>query len=547
LSLDAQASLWTGLYVVYGLLIVCCWAYVARTRTAATEIAGRERSRVGARTRARWVLMAFVPSSLMLGATTFISADIAATPLLWVLPLSVYLLTFVLAFSRRPLLTVARASSALPFLAVLIALSLLGLVAVPTWGLVLLHLATLAVAGMLAHRRLFSERPPTDRMTEFYLLLSLGGVLGGVFNALVAPAVFDSVVEYPLVIVLALLLRPRPAAVRGGRPAIWALQDAIPPLLAVAAFAVTLGGVESERGRLIAASAVGLALLAFRRRPLRFAIGVAGLLALAVFSSSGGIYSDRTFFGVLRVIEDGDRRILVHGTTVHGEQRTGGSRRMEPLSYFARSGPAGDLFPDRRDRRDVDVVGLGVGSLAAYGQPGDTFTFYEIDPGVVRIASDAQLFTFLRDSPAATRVVIGDGRLSLAKAPSARIDLLVVDAFSSDAIPAHLLTREAFDLYFRRLRPDGLLALHISNRHLRLAPVIAALARDRGLAAAERYDEVGPEAHATTRLSSHWVVLARTHRQLERLLALNWRPLEPGTSRVWTDDFSNVLSVLNWH
>jgi hypothetical protein len=550
LTLDQQRNLWTGLFLAFALLLVGCWVLLARDRRPSPEIVERRReqaaatSALGMRTRARWMLMAFVPSSLMLGVTTHISTDVAAVPLLWVLPLAVYLLTFILAFARRPLAP-ARVAAFLPLLAIPVALNLVGVFKPAAWIVVLLHLALLFGVGALAHGRLAEERPAADRLTEFFLLLAVGGVLGGVFNAIVSPLVFDAVIEYPLVLALALALR----APFGKRPS--RFFDLTLPLVLAAAFVAVLAGLEADATAERAAALVaagGLLLLA--RRPVGFALGAAAILAIAMLTQGGGMHVDRTFFGVLRVVETAPgRHTLVHGTTVHGVQDLSSRLRSEPLSYFARSGPIGDVFRlYSREFRHVDVVGLGVGSLAAYGRPGQSFTFYEIDPGVVEIAFDPTLFTFVHDSPAAIRVVVGDGRRSLDRASAHSSDLLVVDAFSSDAIPVHLLTREAVSLYVRRLRPDGLLAFHISNRHLDLAPVIASVAETLGLAAVERVDRDAAAAGIEpARSASHWVVLARSPARLRALRTDGWKqPARDPGRRPWTDDFSNVLDAVRW-
>jgi hypothetical protein len=406
------------------------------------------------------------------------------------------------------------------------------------------HLALLFCAGVLAHGRLAGERPEPEHLTGFYVLLSVGGVLGGAFNALVAPVVFDTVLEYPLAIALALLLRPRARTTRIRELALAPL----PLLLCLVALAAAQADVGTVRAILAAAVA---SLLLFTAWPRGFALAFAGLAAIAVVGGSA-LYTERTFFGVLRVSE-GPRgeHVLAHGTTVHGVQRFRSGGSAEPLSYYSRSGPIGDVFASYARTtpfRRIGVVGLGVGTLAAYGRPGQTFEFYEIDPAVIEVASDPRFFTYLRDSRADVRFTVGDGRRSLAASRDGTRDLIVVDAFSSDSIPVHLLTREAVALYLAKLRPEGLLAVHVSNRHLQLAPVLAGVADSLGVAAAERFERISERDRRSGRNPSHWVVVARSGARLTPLLARRgWRRLRPdGASRVWTDDFSNVLSVIDW-
>jgi spermidine synthase len=268
-------------------------------------------------------------------------------------------------------------------------------------------------------------------------------------------------------------------------------------------------------------------------------------LTLLLATASGGVYTERTFYGVLRVTErDGEHR-LFHGTTLHGVERFAGPLAGEPLSYYARRGPLGDVFAAYPRFDHVDAIGLGVGTVAAYGQLGERLTFYELDPAVARIAGNPRFFTFLRDSRADVKIVLGDGRRMIARVPAGTSDLVIVDAFSSDAVPVHLLTREALELYVSKLRPGGLIAFHVTNRHLELAPVVARAARALGLAAVERDDRA--EGARGTRTPSRWVVIARSQQRLEPLLERSgWRIPEVSAGRVWTDDYSNVLSVVKW-
>jgi SAM-dependent methyltransferase len=286
----------------------------------------------------------------------------------------------------------------------------------------------------------------------------------------------------------------------------------------------------------------------FARRPLRFALGVGALLLIATLPPAS-LHSERTFFGVLRVEEQGDRHILVSGTTVHGAQSFAPGQQLEPASYYVREGPLGQLFEalDGQAKR-VAVIGLGAGGASVYGRPGERWTFYEIDEAVARIAENPRYFTFLRDAKADIRVVLGDGRLKLAEAPDSSFDLFVLDAFSSDSVPVHLLTREAVELYLRKLSPGGLMAFHISNRYLDLRPVISGNARSLGLPGLSQSYAVSQAAARDGAASSIWILVARNRAALGTLVddprwkRLDTRPGQP----VWTDEFSNILSVVRW-
>jgi spermidine synthase len=542
--------------------------------------------------RLTWLALAFAPSSLLLGTTTYITTDLAAVPLLWVLPLAAYLLTFILAFGRWPArLHRAVVAATLPAVLLAIFLMLAGLEP-RLWIAVLWHLVVLFVVALACHGALALDRPPPRHLTEFYLLISAGGVLGGVFNALLAPLVFTSLVEYPLVMVLACaLLAPRraPGPGRGARlvrDAAWALCVSALALLLFAklvavrvdfAFAVRALGLpgawaadwlnpleRSLNAALTYGVPLAVAAVALWRRPPALALALSGVLAVAGFVAARDedqIRRARSFFGTLQITRDrgeGGYTELRHGTTLHGRQRVDGNRRGEPLSYYHRAGPVAQLFAelDRRGGpRRVAVIGLGTGTIAAYARAGDAMTFYEIDPVVRDIALDPAYFTYMTDArqrAALLRVELGDARVRLdavrRERPGERYDLIIVDAFTSDAIPMHLLTREALRLYLDMLAPDGLLALHLSNRYLRLEPVVANLAADAGLGGRLLQHDDAPETEGATR--STWALLARTPEALgdlardERWTAATL-DVEPRVG-TWTDDFHNVLSVFKW-
>jgi hypothetical protein len=421
------------------------------------------------------------------------------------------------------------------------------------WSAVLLHLGTFFLTALVCHGELARSRPHASRLTEFYLWISVGGVLGGAFNALLAPLLFPIVIEYPLVLIVACMLRPRlPTAKSSWREN--GLDLGLPMALALAmgSLALLLDRCQVQpdwlarmgTALLLPVSAT-LALL-FVRRPARFALGVAAVLIVGcVHTQSWPDFVGRNFFGVVRVRCNRDYTELLHGTTSHGIQSRDPTLRDVPMTYYHRSGPLGQVIramDAQRPPRQLGVIGLGTGTIAAYGRPGERITFYEIDPIVERLARDDRWFTYLRDSRAKVDVVLGDARLSLERAPRGGYDLLVVDAFSSDAIPLHLLTREALRLYFDKLADDGVLAVHITNRYLNLAPIVARLAEDARLVCRDRSDDTrNAQVYA-----SHWVMLSRHGGSLARLTAdPGWQTTSapPGTP-LWTDDFSNILSAV---
>jgi hypothetical protein len=406
----------------------------------------------------------------------------------------------------------------------------------------------------VCHGELAKDRPPPAQLTEFYLWLALGGVLGGMFNAIVAPLIFPRVLEYPLAIILVCLLRP-------GLTSINRFEWGWPLLLGAIACAVVLtwqalGFQSSQLSVGLMAGIPAVVCYLFVDRPLRFALGLAAvLLAGAFYTGNQGktIHIERNFFGVIRVTLDrtGQYKQLVHGSTIHGRQSLDPERSQEPLAYFHRSGPIGKAFAffnPRHPTARVGVIGLGAGSLACYALPGQKWTFYEIDPAVQRIAEES--FTFLRDSPAGPpEILIGDARLRLQEAVDGSYDMIVLDAFSSDVVPVHLLTREAMALYLSKLSPSGVLCFHCSSRYLDLKPVIANVARDAGLTCLAREDlGITRQEKEAGKEPSQWMMMARPGSDLDIPSKRGlWEPMRGDRhARVWTDDYSNILEVFKW-
>jgi hypothetical protein len=562
-TLREQTRLWTIGYGEFVLLAGACAVFAWRRGAAGgvpvpatADVAGElAAAPVTAMRRARWVVLAFIPSSLMLAVTSYVSTDIAAVPLLWIVPLALYLLTFALAFGRHSAAVGALARRTLPLLVVPLALFMIAKVQAPLTVIVLLHLAAFGVMALHCHVSLAKDRPEPSRLTEFYFWVSFGGMLGGLFNTLAAPLLFDSIVEYPLVLVLAcLMFRMSESTVPSRR----VTADVVVPLVVGGLTAGMLVAL-SARGASLALQLAALsvpALLTFaqRRQSRRFGYCMAALIfASFAFGNASErvLYATRTFFGVYRVSEDlaGRYHGLAHGTTLHGMQALAPERRGEALTYFHETGPFGQAWkalPRLAAGREIAVVGLGVGSLATYARPEQHWTFFEIDPAIERIARTREYFSFMEACGDRCHVVLGDARVSLGRVPEHTYDLLVLDAFSSDSIPMHLMTREALSLYLTRLTPDGVLVMHISNRHLRLAPIVARLAASHGLVAVQQIDLIKPD-WPEGKSESHWVVMTRSRADLDVLSKdARWSPLVPSPSTpLWTDDFSNILSVLS--
>ncbi|MBM7406358.1 MULTISPECIES: fused MFS/spermidine synthase [Sphingomonas] len=563
LALAGQSWLWTGGYLFLVLLVLACALLLPRSGPAAH----RPPLTSPAPTRGRlwwWIALAFVPSGLMIETSSYLTTDIVAVPLLWVLPLGLYLLSFTVAFAARRglanFLTRYAPVAVLVFGTMVIAGHHGNAAANAAVALLLLFVVSVAL-----HSCMYENRPAPERLTGFYLAMSVGGALGGVFAGLVAPVLFDWTYEFPLLILAAGVLVPQhfllpiTAQLWGeGRARRRIIAAA---MLAVTAFAVWLG-LDHQAG-LSGGARQGVVFVALALLGL-FAIGVrpvfAGVLAGALFLF--GVYDalrlsavpgarTRSYFGVYTITERPEARDLAHGTTLHGVQLLGSEARLrQPTTYYVPGSGVGQamralptLFGSHAR---VGVVGLGTGTLACYARPGQRWRFYEIDPAVVRIASDPRRFSFLDRCLPGADIKLGDARLSLADERSSDLDLLVLDAFTSDAVPLHLMTREAFETYARVLAPGGLLLLHTSNRYLAMEQVVAATVAGTGWkAAAFDYfptdDEAGQEATA-----SEWIVLGRGD-SFGRLVRSDagWRALrrEPGLAP-WTDDYASIVPVL---
>ncbi|MDQ3699371.1 MAG: hypothetical protein M3442_00450, partial [Chloroflexota bacterium] len=492
LGVEAQSRWWARGYGALSVLIVACMVCLwygarrqrlSRQRTPSPEtsdgaLAERQRGREPSGSarwlqRGRWMVLALAPSSMLVGATTHLSNEIAPAPMLWVLPLATYLVTFVLAFAGRRPPALGVTMRAFPFVVLALALALASRASEPVAVLVPLHLGALFVASLVCHVKLADDRPESTRLSEFYLCLTLGGVLGGAFSALVAPLLLKTGGEYPLALFVTCLVGYYPPRREGG--VTQAIGRRRPRLLDVGlplALGLLTAGliIRRQSGSAISDPVAAAALfgppllicLTFLARPLRFSFGVgAFLLATALTYAGQGtvILTDRSFFGIHRVkhVTLGDTQsfhVLMHGNTIHGLQSLDLLRGTEPLGYYHRTGPFGQVVSSIGIRgRPVAVVGLGTGALVCYGTSRQRWDFFEIDPAVERIARDSRFFTYLRDCPADARVTIGDGRLALARQRQAgpAYQLLVLDAYSASSIPVHLLTREAVQVYLDRL------------------------------------------------------------------------------------------------
>ena len=545
LGLRFQTHAWAIGYGALVVLILACAALArSENRGDVTERAPPAASSHPWRERALWLALAAVPSSLLSGTTTKITTEAAAGPLFWVVPLALYLLTFALAFARRRWLPV-RPILLLQVVAMapIVIEAFGGQALIGAWVMILTLVTLLFASAYICNCRLADSRPGPERTGEYYLVIALGGLLGGSFNALVAPNIFSDLYEYPLVLVLAAALRPTAQAVHG--------RDAVIPagIGIIAAVVLVLGFVTNMPAVVPVLSLIFvIVMFPLSRVPLRFGVGLAAAFAVAMIPNlfNPPLDHERNFFGVIKVLDDRVVQVhmLVNGTILHGLQSTEPTTRDEPTSYYHRTGPLGEVMAVIGDRiaGGAAVIGLGAGTVACYGSKGSPWSFYEINPAVVRVARDPRYFSFLQDCQPDAHISLGDGRLLLAD-DSGHYPLIILDAFSSDSVPTHLLTLEALSTDLDKLAPDGLIMVNISNRFVDLQPILAAAAERLGLAAAWRFDTV------TDRLprSSKWVALARSPAVLRPLLVQHgWTPASSGGVRPWTDDRSDLFLPLLW-
>lgn len=565
LGLGAQRLIWTIGFGALALLMAraalrampdisrrqpTSWVGLAETRGYVVDLIDWPR-------RGRWLLLAAVPSGLLSAVTNFIATDLVSAPLLWVIPLAIYLVSLIVAFSPRAGRFIGLSVLLMPALVTLMWIPYGSAGAWPVLAILGLELVGLAVIAIALHGRLAQDRPHAAHLTDFYLTIASGAALGSAFVAILAPTLFPDIWEYPLLLVgalagLAVVARPSSGASTGrGLTFMPFLAGSSGRVLPYAVGAVLLAALLylSDSPVLtvgIAWLAIGGLILVVGGRPWFLVLSTAVFLVLAAFVLQPTEFRGRSFFGVTRVLQPADTglTVLVNGTTVHGSQWIDPAKHRTPTAYYGPGGPAEDIFTVGAERpatgaANVGIVGLGAGELSAYMDVFTVMTYFEIDPVVVRVAQDPALFTYLSDAPGQPRIVVGDARRSLAQEPDGTYGMLVLDAMSSNAVPVHLLTVEAITDELRTVAPDGVIAFHISNRYYDLAPAIAAALEDLGLTALERSGDGG----GAGQLPSRWLAASRSGERLGALRALGWEAAVPA-DHPFTDDYADLLSYL---
>ena len=565
---SAQTELWRIGYGVVLLTIAAVAALMWKEPVPLKKSSAGEKPEppLTRRTKLYWFAAAFVPSALMLAVTNHISLNIGSFPFIWVLPLSVYLITFIMAFARRRFSTPAVSMATTVVLLLLFPIAAVGapVRSDKLWILIACHVGILFFGSLLCHSSLADRRPSPRYLTEFYFIIALGGVAGGMFAAIFAPAIFATVIEYPLLVAAIMFFRT-PARTNNRLTKGDLLELALFAIFVVFCIFIVLYRARIDVSRfqienlsggnnlaIVVAQSVFLALLAlFHRRIAQFAIGFALLiLSYAIvlprqFEDGDRVSVTRNFFGVKKVLYEADinMRKLVHGDTMHGRESLDAELAGQPLSYYHRTGPVGEVMQllDHRSAQRVAVVGLGAGSIAAYGGPNRHISFLDVDPQVVDIAR--RYFTFLQRCGDACDVAVGDGRLLLQAREQGEFDLIVVDAFYSDSIPAHLVSREAVRVYVAKLKPNGFLMFHVSNRYLDVEKLAASVLTAEGLLPFARHDL---DEEPPGKSGSHYVIAVRNVQDLDGIPNSEaWiRVDQPSGVQPWTDEFSNMLSII---
>lgn len=553
LGVHTQTVVWTGIYGLLVLATAGCakqiWD-VRKTRASKDSSDEENAPPLSWKRRAYWIAFAFVPSSMMLGVTQYLTTDIAAVPLLWVLPLALYLLTFILVFATRPIWLPDWFRLALPIIAV--AVMIATAYRVPMWVGILGHLLNFFLFAMFFHGSLAKDRPHPSHLTEFFLLLSVGGALGGLFNAVIAPLLFDRAIDYHLIVVLGVaLIAPPKWRVHNpyGNP--WVIPTLMVPIWAFYLYAMDFWALKDPKTLPFTVLILAPLYLASVWRPRLENVGFSLVIALGAYSylkTPGIITYERSFFAAYKVYEReygeaGRFRKFSHGTTTHGAQSLDPEKETTPVSYHHPEGPVGQIL-DRIPHEEVLVVGLGAGAMTSYATEGTHFDVFEIDPLVHEIAKEH--FTYLDHCGDRCTVKIGDGRRLIEEADK-KWDIIFLDAYNSDAVPTHLLTREALDLYLEKLAPHGVVVFHVSNRYLDIEGVVGGIVRDAGVVARTQL-HIPPKSERRKKQidASKYTVVARELDDL-RVIAEEerWRDVRPADI-VWTDDFTNIITVFEW-
>ncbi len=565
LTLKLQMTTWSYAYVILAALLLACGLIPNFINKISNQMNRNAEPSTQWKLRATWIFLAFLPSSLMLGFTTYVTTDVTTVPLFWIIPLSLYLLTFIIAFSNKPFLTL----STTRILQGIIALFLLWLMiaggTMTKWIVVFVHTLFFFFTALLCHQELAALKPKASKLTEFFLMVSIGGALGGIFNSLLAPLLFPLPYEYSLIILLSLsaryiasengcfqrdvtLLKNLTWRIKNTSASIWPILGIF--LLSACALLPHTKGIDVF-------FAAGIVFILFRYIEYRTIFAV--LFTCVILMNppipwnhlTQSLVVERNYYGVVRVNDVEDLRIMTHGVTNHGGQARDPALRFTPYGYYSNTSGLAHVFATshlrQKTQQNIGILGLGTGSMACFfNAPKRHFDYFEIDPAVIRVASDPNYFTYLSDCNIDYTMHTGDGRLLINRQPNQYYDVIVMDAFTSDNIPAHLITKDAVKIYREKLKPDGVLVFHISNRFFVLQYELAAIAHAFGKKALYRLDEgINPhnKLHTTMVVNypNKYVVLTDNDTIAQELLQKGWMELEDPGFQPWRDDYANIL------
>lgn len=571
LALDSQAQLWKYAYAALFLMTLASaslvWPYGQKASFLSEKTRGQ---RITWRQRTIWLILAFIPSSMMLGVTTYITSEVASVPLLWIAPLAMYVGSFIIVFARKPIISSKNILDVQGACLIAALALLISDIDINPWAAIALHFALFFFSALACHMELANARPETGNLTEFYLIMSVGGVLGGFFNAIIAPNYFIIPLEYAIALAAAAFMRHSVTKVQPLKSEIAALRTSIKSrgidsffswnfLLSFAVIFSAVYAYASPQNTVTYASAavIGIFLLLLVDRRWVFAGLVAFTLALfppgyidAQIKFTDVLYKGRNFFGIVKVADTkSGERILLHGVTNHGTQALDPKLRSKPLSYYSEFSPAADIFEfldQKQGPQKIAVLGLGSGAISFYKKSQRSFDFFEINPAVIEIAKNKNFFTYISDCGDSCDIIAGDGRLTIQEKPDESYDLIFMDAFSSDNIPVHLLTIEAIQSYLKKLKPDGVLVFHISNRYIDLEPVLAEASGILDIPGYSRASSAKKiEGTDLIYYPAHYFSFTRNDSMNKFLEKKSWTKGERISGvRPWTDQYSNILSVL---
>jgi hypothetical protein len=533
MGLIRQSELWSSLYFIFGCLLVLLAILLKQTSTVTIQ---RVATKITVGQISNWLFLSFVPVSLMLAVTTFISTDIASFPFVWVLPLSLYLLSFILTFSNTPLISQAFIKRNIIFVVIFVLMGLIvGSHEQAIVELLIFNLAFMFMGSLLCHGELYALRPPVNNLTVFYLCLAIGGVLAGAFNSIIAPLIFNQLYEYPLAILLTMAV-----LIKRSEKLQWLPLSCVAGLLFLHLL-LPDGWLKYKYYPLL--PILCLILITLNTKNMKTLCSGLTIMLIFVFvdPKQDIIWQDRNFYGAKQVLQKGKLRYLKSQTTVHGAQLMSQDQIFNSqLTYYHPVASIINYFDSKR--KETAIIGLGIGSIGCQFTAKDHVLYIEIDPQVIKLAKDPSQFTMLRDCNADIEIKLGDGRLGLANQADNQFDMIIIDAFTSDAIPTHLLTQEAIAIYIQKLKSDGLLLFHLSNRHIDLLPILQSVSQKHSL---YLYEKQFKGKHKF-QMDANWAIITSNELVKKALLKDNWQNKNSISDIVWTDDYSNILPLLKF-